>query len=63
MYGEPGVIPQGLPHDPFKSCVIPRPIGWISTVDAQDRHHQTNSPLSSTRFLTTPRGDKHDQPS
>lgn len=24
--------PHGLPHDPFKSCVIPRPIGWISTV-------------------------------
>ena len=24
--------PHGLPHDPFKSCVIPRPIGWISTI-------------------------------
>ena len=23
-----------LPHDPFKSIVGPRPIGWISTVDA-----------------------------
>lgn len=22
---------SGLPHDPFKSLVIPRPIGWIST--------------------------------
>lgn len=22
---------SGLPHDPFKSFVIPRPIGWIST--------------------------------
>lgn len=21
-----------LPHDPFKSCVAPRPIGWISTL-------------------------------
>lgn len=37
MYYEPGVIPHGLPHDPFKSCVVPRPIGWISTVDAQGR--------------------------
>lgn len=22
---------SGLPHDPFKSFVVPRPIGWIST--------------------------------
>ena len=26
--------PHGLPHDPFKSCVVPRPIGWISTISA-----------------------------
>jgi len=24
--------PHGLPRDPFKSCVIPRPIGWISSL-------------------------------
>ncbi len=24
-----------LPHDPFKACVAPRPIGWISTVNSQ----------------------------
>lgn len=23
---------HGLPHDPFKSCVVPRPIGWITTI-------------------------------
>jgi flavin reductase (DIM6/NTAB) family NADH-FMN oxidoreductase RutF len=23
-----------LPHNPFKACVVPRPIGWISTLDA-----------------------------
>jgi len=23
--------PHNLPHNPFKSCVVPRPIGWIST--------------------------------
>ena len=28
---------HGLPHDPFKALVSPRPIGWISTVDAQGR--------------------------
>ncbi|HEX2019839.1 MAG TPA: flavin reductase family protein, partial [Aurantimonas sp.] len=22
---------HGLPHDPFKAIVSPRPIGWIST--------------------------------
>jgi flavin reductase (DIM6/NTAB) family NADH-FMN oxidoreductase RutF len=24
--------PHGLPHDPFKSCVVPRPIAWVSTI-------------------------------
>ena len=28
---------HGLPHDPFKAIVAPRPIGWISTLDAQGR--------------------------
>lgn len=23
---------HGLPYNPFKSCVVPRPIGWISTI-------------------------------
>jgi flavin reductase (DIM6/NTAB) family NADH-FMN oxidoreductase RutF len=26
---------HGLPHDPFKSCVVPRPIGWISTLSRE----------------------------
>jgi flavin reductase (DIM6/NTAB) family NADH-FMN oxidoreductase RutF len=25
---------HGLPHDPFKAIVAPRPIGWVSTVSA-----------------------------
>jgi flavin reductase (DIM6/NTAB) family NADH-FMN oxidoreductase RutF len=25
---------HGLPHDPFKAIVAPRPIGWISTISA-----------------------------
>jgi flavin reductase (DIM6/NTAB) family NADH-FMN oxidoreductase RutF len=28
---------HGLPHDPFKAIVAPRPIGWISAVDAEGR--------------------------
>ncbi|KAF2751748.1 hypothetical protein M011DRAFT_463259 [Sporormia fimetaria CBS 119925] len=32
MFYEPGKTEHGLPYDPFKACVIPRPIGWISTL-------------------------------
>ena len=32
MFYEPDRSPHDLPFDPFKSCVVPRPIGWISTV-------------------------------
>ena len=28
---------HGLPHDPFKSCVAPRPIAWVTTLDADGR--------------------------
>lgn len=34
MFYEPKKNNHGLPHNPFKSCVVPRPIGWISTVGA-----------------------------
>jgi flavin reductase (DIM6/NTAB) family NADH-FMN oxidoreductase RutF len=33
MFYEPALRDHGLPHDPFKALVVPRPIGWISTVD------------------------------
>ena len=23
---------HGLPHDPFKSCIVPRPIAWVSSI-------------------------------
>ncbi|KAH6967912.1 hypothetical protein BKA56DRAFT_559846 [Ilyonectria sp. MPI-CAGE-AT-0026] len=32
VFYQPGKTEHGLPHDPFKACVVPRPIGWISTV-------------------------------
>lgn len=35
MFYEPGKTEHGLSHDPFKSCVVPRPIGWISTTSAK----------------------------
>lgn len=28
---------HGLPHDPFKAIVAPRPVGWITSVDGQGR--------------------------
>ncbi|EHY59544.1 hypothetical protein HRR83_001179 [Exophiala dermatitidis] len=32
MFYEPSRTEHNLPYDPFKACVVPRPIGWISTV-------------------------------
>jgi flavin reductase (DIM6/NTAB) family NADH-FMN oxidoreductase RutF len=29
--------PHGLRHNPFKSLVVPRPIGWITSLDAAGR--------------------------
>lgn len=36
MFYEPR-LGHGLPHDPFKAIIAPRPIGWISTLDAAGR--------------------------
>lgn len=27
--------PHGLPHNPFKSLIVPRPIGWISSISKE----------------------------
>ena len=32
MFYEPDKNNHGLPFQPYKSCVVPRPIGWISTL-------------------------------
>ncbi|MCA1952279.1 MAG: flavin reductase family protein [Hyphomicrobiales bacterium] len=37
MFYEPRLRNHGLPHDPFKALVAPRPIGWISTLSAEGR--------------------------
>ena len=29
MFYETAKNDHGLPYNPFKSCVVPRPIGWI----------------------------------
>src|SRR5690348_11792073 len=38
MFYEPGKRDRSLlPHEPFKALVAPRPIGWVTTLDAQGR--------------------------
>lgn len=37
MFYRPGIDPHGLPHNPFKAMVVPRPIGWISSIDGEGR--------------------------
>jgi flavin reductase (DIM6/NTAB) family NADH-FMN oxidoreductase RutF len=40
----------GLRYNPFKSCVIPKPIGWISTVSPEGVHNL--APYSQFQNLT-----------
>jgi len=37
MFYEPEKKNHGLKHTPYKSCIVPRPIGWISTVSPAGR--------------------------
>ncbi|HEX4076411.1 MAG TPA: flavin reductase family protein [Candidatus Acidoferrales bacterium] len=50
MYYQPGKTHHGLRYDPFKSCVIPRPIGWISTVSRDGIHNL--APYSQFQMLS-----------
>lgn len=50
MYYDPEKNDHGLPHNPFKSCVVPRPIGWISTVSPGGIHNL--APYSQFQNLT-----------
>lgn len=67
MFYRPNIDDHGLPHNPFKAIVSPRPIGWISTVDVNGRVNLApysffnavtdNPPM--VMFAST--GGKHDQ--
>ena len=37
MFYQPSLRDHGLSHDPFKALVVPRPIGWISSLDKEGR--------------------------
>ena len=39
MFYEPRKRNHGLPYDPFKALVVPRPIGWVSTVSTGGAVH------------------------
>lgn len=34
MFYEPAKRDHGLPHDPFKALVVPRPIGWVTSMSS-----------------------------
>lgn len=50
MYYEPGLTAHGLPFNPFKACVVPRPIGWISTTSAEGIDNL--APFSQFQMIT-----------
>ena len=50
MFYEPDKNDHGLPHNPFKSCCIPRPIGWISTLSPEGKPNL--APFSQFQNLT-----------
>ncbi|RJR33875.1 MAG: flavin reductase family protein [Desulfobacteraceae bacterium] len=50
MQYDPERDDHGLPNSPFKSCVIPRPIGWISTISGNGVHNL--APFSQFQNLT-----------
>lgn len=37
MHYDPRQRPPDLRHDPFKALVVPRPVGWVATLDAGGR--------------------------
>ena len=50
MFYRPNIDDHGLPHNPFKAIVSPRPIGWISTVDKDG--HANLAPYSFFNAVT-----------
>lgn len=39
MFFEPSKGDHGLPFNPFSACVVPRPIGWVSSIDGEGRRN------------------------
>jgi flavin reductase (DIM6/NTAB) family NADH-FMN oxidoreductase RutF len=52
MFFEPAKNDHGLPYSPYQACVVPRPIGWISTVDRSGKVNL--APFSQFNTLGAP---------
>ena len=50
MHYAPGKESCPLPYSPFKSCTVPRPIGWLSTISTEGVHNL--APYSQWQNLT-----------
>ena len=50
MHYAPGSEKCPLPYDPFKSCTVPRPIGWLSTISLEGNVNL--APFSQWQNLT-----------
>jgi len=50
MFYSPDKETSGLPFNPFKSCCVPRPIGWISSISADGIHNL--APFSQFQNIT-----------
>jgi len=50
MNYDPALNNHGLPHNPLKACVVPRPVGWISTINRDGVHNL--APYSQFQNLT-----------
>ena len=45
-----------FPHDPFKGMIVPRPVGWISTVNATGQVNLAPYMHVDQRFVRNGRG-------
>lgn len=50
MFYSPNKETSGLPFNPFKSCCVPRPIGWVSSISADGIHNL--APFSQFQNIT-----------
>ena len=46
MFYQPDLDDHGLPFNPFKSVIVPRPIGWITTVEVSRVQAEGNLALA-----------------
>ncbi len=54
MFYQPSLRDHGLRHDPFKALVVPRPIGWISSLDAEGRPNLAPSSFFNAMAVDPP---------